>query len=559
MYQPSNSMPIENYSVVQPSTQQKTFTENNICRFSLPFTSIPFFDPHESYLQLNAKCNYDAKMELNGNSSVIIKYIRLSVNGQVLEEIDEFNQLAHIYNHYGQDDSSRSQESVFTLDSGEIFTTGLMGNQGGALANGVKNVKLIIPMKECGLFSSLEIVPLMAFGNNLDVEIRFAPDKEVLKTYARNGVNQALAVDTAPVDGRPNLAPSGQTKIKVSNATVNATVIGNAGNPFLVSLPTVGWTSVGDCPIQVGDKIALRKDADNSKVDATGDVFESMTVASVSRVATTALTDNPLQIQITISDNAGAGIDPTANGTTGANTAHLTLVKTVADVAIPAGTLTYSNVEWYIQKVVPPVQYVNSLTKQLQSPQGFQYDIHTWTTYKSTLLAGVESQTIEIPAYQSRAKSVLIVPRTQNQNVVFNINNDSANATYNYNGQFSNLRDYQWQVNNGLRVPTRPVNLDVMDGIMKHLSAEHLIQITQALGSSNIGVRNIKSSHDNFLIGRQLSKYGGTSRLTSAMRVYLNYQNKDGASAPTAGLQPITFINHINRVSVNTQGLQVFN
>lgn len=77
---------------------------------------------------------------------------------------------------------------------------------------------------------------------------------------------------------------------------------------------------------------------------------------------------------------------------------------------------------------------------------------------------------------------------------------------------------------------------------MEHLSAEHLIQITQALGSSNIGVRNIKSSHDNFLIGRQLSKYGGTSRLTSAMRVYLNYQNINGGNAPENGLQPITFI-----------------
>ena len=98
-----------------------------------------------------------------------------------------------------------------------------------------------------------------------------------------------------------------------------------------------------------------------------------------------------------------------------------------------------------------------------------------------------------------------------------------------------------------------------MDGKMKHLSAEHLIQLTQALGSSNIGVRNIKSSHRNFIMGRQLSKYGGTSRLTSAMRVYLNYQNINGGNAPIAGLQPITFINHINRVSVNTQGLQVFN
>ena len=68
-------MPIENYSVVQPSTQQKTFSENNICRFSLPYTSIPFFDPHESYLQVIAETTGDAKVELNGNSSVIIKYI----------------------------------------------------------------------------------------------------------------------------------------------------------------------------------------------------------------------------------------------------------------------------------------------------------------------------------------------------------------------------------------------------------------------------------------------------------------------------------------------------
>ena len=559
MYQPSNSMPIENYSVVQPSTQQKTFTENNICRFSIPFNSIPFFDPHESYLQLNAKCDYDAKMELNGNSSVIIKYIRLSVNGQVLEEIDEFNQLAHIYNHYGQDDSSRSQESVFTLDSGDIFTTGLMGNQGGAVANGVKNVKLIIPMKECGLFSSLEIVPLMAFGNNLDVEIRFAPDKEVLKTYARAGLNQLAGA--VPIDGRPNLNPSNLTTVRLSSAGADATAVGTVGNPFIVATPMVGWTCVGDCPLQVGDHVSLKIDATGANPDTGGAFagFADMIIGSISRVATTAVTDNPNQIAITITNNAGAGIDPTANGAYAVNTAHLKLEKTVADAIIPVGTLTYSNVEWYIQKVVPPRQYVASLSKQLQSPQGFQYDIHTWTTYKSTLLAKVQSQTIEIPAYQSRAKSVLVVPRKQNQNVVFNVDNAEANATYDFQGQFSNLKDYQWQLNNGLRIPTRPINLDVMDGKMKHLSAEHLIQLTQALGSSNIGVRNIKSSHRNFIMGRQLSKYGGTSRLTSAMRVYLNYQNIHNDTAPLLGLQPITFINHINRVSVNTQGLQVFN
>ena len=95
-----------------------------------------------------------------------------------------------------------------------------------------------------------------------------------------------------------------------------------------------------------------------------------------------------------------------------------------------------------------------------------------------------------------------------------------------------------------------------MNGKWNHLSAEHLIQITQSVGASNIGVRNIKNSLNNFIIGRQLSKYGGTTNLNSAMRVYLNYLT---ATRPTAKLQTITFVNHINRVSVNAQGLQVFN
>ena len=243
----------------------------------------------------------------------------------------------------------------------------------------------------------------------------------------------------------------------------------------------------------------------------------------------------------------------------GVNTLYVEVVKTTANSEDVVSAMTYSNVEWFIQKVVPPTQYVSSLTKQLQSPQGFQYDIHTWTTYKSSLLQAVQSQTIEIPAYQSRAKSVLIIPRLANQNPSLNIANgpglDGTNI-YNYKGQYSNLKDYQWQVNNGLRVPTRPVNLAVMAGSCKHLSAEHLIQLTQALGSSNIGVRNLKESRNDFILGRQLSKYGGTSRLTSAMRVYLNW---NAGADPVAKLQPITFINHINRVSINSQGLQVFN
>ena len=546
MYQPSNAMPIDNYSCVQPATQQKTFGENNICRFSLPFNTIPFFDPHSSYLQVLAETTGTDKMELNGNSSVIIKYIRLSVNGIVLEEIDEFNQLAHLYNIYGQDDSSREHEAVFTLDSAVDYTTGLMGNQSGAdtraVSLGERKCKLIIPMKECGLFSSLEIVPLMAFGENLDVEIRFAPNNEVLKSYQRSGLDK---------NNNQN------TQIPVVEGTANNTAI----TSFTLETPYKGFTSVGDIPLQVGQEIQLRKRSGGA-VAGAGEVK----ITDISRTATTTAgqaAGTEYQNTITISC---ATFTPTETLAAG-----LLFIKKSKDTSatptnLPTANITYSNVEWYLQKVVPPAQYVASLKKQLNSPQGFQYDIHTWTTYKSNLLKGVKSQTIEIPAYQSRAKSVMVIPRRANQTPTLNTDNllpanfiagtDGVCPNYQFAGQFGGLKDYQFQVNNGLRVPTRPVNLDVMNGHLKHLSAEHLIQLTQTLGSSNVGVRNIKDSREHFVIGRQLSKYGGTTNLNSAMRVYVNYHDND---QPKMQLQPITFINHINRVAVNASGLQVFN
>ena len=485
------------------------------------------------------EANADTKLELNGSSDVIIKYIRLSVNGVVLEEIDEYNQLAQLYNTYGHDESSLEHEAVFTNNADCPNTTGLMGNQSVNVANGQKKVKMIVPLKCLGMFSNLEIVPLVAFGNNLDVEIRFAPNSEVIKTYLRDGLSQNNNTTRIPA-----------TATIANGARMDAV-------PFVFTLPYKGFTSVGDVPLQVGEYVELF-DTQSPPVIIAGNGGQTIHVISaINRVATTALTDNPNQIQLTITQAA-------TNGTgAGVDVGHIKLVRTTANNAVPVLTsLEYSNVEFYFQKVVPPNQYVNSLKKQLSSPQGFQYDTHTWTTYKSSLLVGVKGQTIEIPAYQSRAKSVVCVPRIGNQTITLALDNlmptpqTAGKPRYEWRGQLQNLLDYQFQVNNGLRVPTRPVNLKVMNGSFLHNSAEHLIQITQALGSSNIGVKSIKEARDNFVIGRQLSKYGGTTNLKSAMRIYLNYS---ADTDPATKIQPITFINHINRISVNSSGLQVFN
>ena len=602
MYQPSSNMPIENFSIVQPSTQQRQFTENNICRFSIPFNSLPFFDPHNSYLQLLMESDATSKLELNGDASVLIKYLRLSVNGVVLEEIDEYNQLARLYNVYGHDESSRAHSAVFTNDSAEGGTPGLMGNQSGGdavvatantmpmntpnaplpVANGVKKVKMIVPLSCCGLFSNLEVVPLMALGDNLDVEIRFAPNSEVVKLYNRQA---------SQLNGEEGNVGNFKTIIPVTAKTLadNENVItGNAGAnaTYTITMPYKGFSSTGDIPLQVGECVSLltaigvqnekgvSADTDLVTDGAGGNIGAVVKVVSIARLATAADTDAPNQLVLKIATTDGANSLLANGGGTVIALKKVRPTNATADDFPPliAPTITkiqYSNVELFMQKVMPPAAYVEQLKKQLASPSGFQMDIHTWTTYKSTLLVGVSNQTIEIPAYQSRAKSVLVVPRVGQQTPALpasmdNVITDDAVAArprYDFRGKHAGLADYQFQVNNGLRVPTRPVNLEVMNGSFNHLSAEHLIQITQALGSSNIGVKSIKSAKDDFIMGRQLSKYGGTTNLNSAMRVYVNYTAAadPAQTEPKAKLQPITFVNHINRIAVNASGLQVFN
>ncbi len=605
MLNPSNEMPVSNYSVVQPATQQKTFKENNVCRWSVPFNAIPFFDPHASYLQVQARVLPKAgstlmdKWRLNGNSSVIIKYIKFSVNGIVLEEIDEYNCLAQVFSDYGEDDSSRAHASVFNCDKAESFNPGLHGNAGGdSLANAqaamIKTNKLLIPLKETALFGQLQVVPLMAFGTNLDIEIRFAPDSEVLMTYQKgeqvDRYSQMKDAAGGDIAGGNNAATThasfGQFPFNNERSemlcSLDTPPVGGGGavqSVLTLAAPLNAGTSLGDLPLMVGQRVQLYY-YDRTATGATGSpilvelqthaagALGAKTITNITYAAATSDVDlNVIKVELNGTDQLQ--VPPAAAGG-GANYPSI-LLRKVADAgghtAVSAANanvpeMEYSRCELYLQKVEPPQQYVEALSRSIGSEQGFSYDLHTFTTYKSNLMSAIQSQTIEIPAYQSRAKSVLVVPRIANQTTAWGIHNSNANpaapAFYDQRGSFQNLKDYQWLVNHGLRVPTRPVNLDDMAGTFKHFSAEHLIQISQALGASNLGVKSLKHTRNNFVLGRQLSKYGATTNLNSAMRVYLNFQGQ-ADPAVAGGLQTITFLNHINRISVNNGGLQVFN
>lgn len=630
-------LPIENYSVVQPSTQQRTYTAENICRFSIPSNTLGFIDPHTSYLRVDAQIVappggvVSTKYELNGDASSVIEYIRFSCGGQVLEEVDEYNALAHIKATYGEDDSSRATKSIMEQGQtpgvgqlGDLFCSGFQGDCGGGAigaalpaypptsnANGLMRVKLIIPLTLSGLFGQKTVLPLAALGSNLEMEIRFAPDTKVLQTYCRG---RRLALCDTTANGQTQLAgfrtnDTSRTEFRIAppaDASYGNFCIPAAATFQYVelALPSSAYSCLGDVPLMLGQHVQIRN-SDGTQAHAT---LDSLVVGSITRVATVApvLGGAPqtlVRIRVgLLAPGAPPTINPVAGPATGlpaaapAGVEAAMLLRVIGDAsgdgtlaassnaganaAIAAANIprvNYSRPELYLQRVTPPAQYVQAMMQQIASPEGFSIDVPTFTTYKSNVIAGAPSQTIEIPASQSRALSVLVALRAVAQNAlafaprcgnVAGVDVAPGVTSFDYKSLYQNLRDYQWQLSNGIRVPTRPVRLDVMianaaalagETHFQHISAEHLIQISQALAASSIGVQSIKLARQDFIIGRQLSKYGGTTPLDSQMRLYLNYAPGPGGEVePQQAMQSITFVNHVRRVVVNASGLTVF-
>ena len=118
----------------------------------------------------------------------------------------------------------------------------------------------------------------MAFGSNLDVEIRFADDTEVLMTYQRGSIVDRygqMKNGAADVAGGNNLAndlavvaqatqqPYGQlpvdnntTEILGGSMTVGG---GNQLDPVITLVqPYTGFTSLGDIPLVVGQTASIK-------------------------------------------------------------------------------------------------------------------------------------------------------------------------------------------------------------------------------------------------------------------------------------------------------------
>lgn len=526
MYSVSKEMPLSSYQVVQPSENQTNFLPGQVIRFTIPRSS-GFWDAHLSKLQfLVETTNANYKMcfsSAKAGVASMIDMIRLTQNGRVISEIQEYATLQHILKDYGSTLSEEQTESLyngcvdnitnavtqgFSTSSGVILGQGLNRTGDVSMTSAEKPVKFQMYLDCVSLFERLQVVP-SAFIGDILVEIRLTQDvKHIMKCL-----------------------PATSNTFIMDSPFANP-VAGDDKDRTQISPPFLGFTCLADSPFVVGQEIT----------------FENGGTRTI-----TTLAQEPATGQITI---GYATITP---GATYDSSANFSISKgTDGNAAVNPDTgFRVSQSSLLLQIVKPPDTYVSDLASQIEK-EGFFLDVPGVTTYRSTVLNGIKEQTITIPTTQSRCQAVMSVPRAGNQAVTWEIDNSTD---FRHEGQFSDLLDYRSQIN-GIYYPNQGVDLSVMcgtnAGLKWHFSQEHLRELQKAFIACDQPFKSVNSLLQDFVIGRALSSKGSSTDLTATpINLYMKYQDPAGPSNPVGSKDVISYVFHQIRIGVTPAGLEV--
>ena len=526
MYSVSNQMPMDNYEIVQPAENQTNFLAGQTIRFNIP-RNVGFWDPHTSYLRLQVAVeNMNYKMCFVDDVTSLIDMIRVSHQGTTILETTNYNTLCKFMKDYSESLSVKQKNAVHngsvdyivqsvgggadwlpptngskTVTSGCLHGQGLNANASVSLAASAKDCKFNLPMNGIGLFDMPQLCPSIVIGDIL-VEIRLVQQN-----------THALKV-----------LPSTKAYQKVSAAFTQGDL-----TCTIEPHEFVGFTCLADSPFAIGMEFNV--------IDAGGGA-----IVAGARHPITGLAQ----------DNDTGNITITFTTAIDANEAGKNLIVLMRGndglAAVNADTrFVVKRADLMLRVVRPPQEYVESMTRKVLT-EGLEIDINAYTAYQATLQAAIKAQTVEIPSFVARAKSVFTIPRVQNAPAYSNNGDNDAN----YNGQYKALKNYRWQI--GTRyVPNQPIELDQFLGGL-HFSAQHIVELEKALVAAGIPVRSLLKAKQNFICGRALAKHGGSVNLDAGLRLYLEY---NAVTDPDVPLDVVSFVNHINRIVIGQNGLTV--
>ena len=528
----SNSLPVSNYATSVVSLASGTTFKpksNGKIRIDLP-ASLGMIDFHSSYLQFRMKVVppplavdatpasrrdvYNMEFSNNQGCEQVIRDLRVLVDNKPVEEIQHYNILHKFKKDFTDDNSKTALDSTFNhaelgRDTNNTHGTFTHSQNSATPAVSYDNIGLKqIAKLDCSGVLSLPIgFPVLATGK-VGIEITLEDANRVLK----------------PKGEFTNLPCEDGTTTAGGNLIHADISFRNGGTRY----DGYGWTNANDTPFAEGNTISIT----------------ATTVAGGTVTGTPIITNcqvNGGRVRIAFPDILAGG---------GGNAQAVTNIKVTALVGQTHENTTrpiqydyeISDVEYIVRSIDMPPPYLQSLQKRIQQ-NAFMMDIPTYSSYLDNIQSGMRQQSINIPCFNSRVKTVLSVPL------------GSATTPYNDNrrGLIDNLRNFQAQIGTR-REPSRPIDLtNTTNSVAQYPSQEYLHELKKLFKANGDGVRTLLNWRDNFAFGRSLSAMGGSEDLSDkGFRFNVEY------NADPVAKNVHTFVYHVKRLQVSPQGLQIY-
>jgi len=530
--------------------------------------SVKFMDGKKSFLQFDLKLalpdgGVPTLLQLDhAGAGVLFRNIRIydGTRGNLIEELNEYSNLVALKYDYDTDDSARNIRAL--EEGGTAYSTrnsGTLGNikseytdtftnpyfpEGAGKTTGTNfsnadftTVKCCIPL-HTGVFSG-KIFPVM-MSNGLYMEFDLQPASRVIKQLDTASGNRKLQLNpvfhslNGSIDAPDTWADSANAS-KVYVDTKNNLQGDDAVNAF---------------PFVVGESISWIDSTD----DAEGDKATLSAPAVISEINACSGNDLLEVVFNEVTNNTGSAIDENWRFYSTA----------VEDATSYNATYTVSNFNLVVHQVDLDPKFEAGMVAKIREGKAVEFDIHSVTNYKNSLLASDRQTTFLIHANNSRAKSIIVQPcdstiytpmQLLSSNGTYSIAENEADINLNsnrssYTGICDFLTSVQYQIN-GKLVPSRPISTKKC-ATRNSIDAFKIFEDEKSLSNAGIVPRSFVKFLDNWILGRGFAIGSGAMDLRDKdLSVILKYEE---TSAPTKPKMVNTFCFHVRKLIMRGSG-----
>ena len=606
-----------------PAEQGLSYNVGSVSRrvsFEIPAQSVPMLSGKDSYLEFDMDIQYPTHAAGDGKSTrlqldpagagMIVQNIRIysSSRNAIIEEVNEYNQIVALKHDYDKDDSlkgvraleqgatSHAQSTQGSRGSSRSDMNDLITNpwfksvfddtQDGATA-GVEwdgnerksNVHCCVPLLT-GIFSG-SVYPNMLTG--LYVELDLMPAPRIIRQ-----------LDSVVKDRRRTLNPyilglvnaATGAVIDIAGGNVNNLPAGNAAtfDRAIIALGVNGINEVERCPFVVGESIGI---VSGIATDAGRAGLEANLVTGAAAQANPRITKieklgaggqggvGPNCIMLTFDQaytNAGAGGGRGADIVPGVNAGGAVLYsEAVKQGTIAAGTYNVSyninNLNLVCHVIEMDEQYKTGMLQKAREGSAIEFDIHSMTNYKNSLLESERQATFLIHAQNRKAKSLVVIPTDSSvytskdlvcSNGTYEVTADEMDMVLNsarsgITGVCDFLSSVQYQIAGNL-VPSRPISTRKI-ATRKSIDAFHIFELEKTLANAQITPHSFAKFMENFVVGRGFAVNSGCMDLRDKdLSVQLSYEE---TTAPSKPKMFSTFVFHLRRLMISGGGVSV--